>query len=69
MAGASASKAAEKNRVAAAAGRMAHLRSTKYELEGFKPGEPMTISKARSMAGRNARQNANLKPISSMSGR
>lgn len=49
-----ANKGAEKAKNGAIAGRLAHLRSRRFELEGFASNAPIpSLSEARRMAGRN----------------
>lgn len=67
MAGASAAKANQKNRVAAVAGRLAYLREEKFELLGFKSSDPTpTLTQARAMHNSNLRQMAKQKPTPSV---
>lgn len=61
-----ANKGAEKAKNASIAGRLAHLRSARFVLEGFKSNEPVpSVSVARGMAGRNARMIASQTPTPS----
>ena len=60
-----ANKGQEKAKNAAAAGRMAHMRARTFTTEGFKSNEPVpSLSKARAMAGNNARAIAQQVPTS-----